>query len=96
MGSYHLYILKCADGTLYTGITVDLKRRIAQHNTGTHGARYTRTRRPVQLVYTKKFRDRSTASIAEAALKALPRTKKLVLITSRQEQRYKHVRLAQQ
>ena len=50
---YYLYILKCSDGTLYTGITVDLKRRVGEHNTSKLGAKYTRSRRPVKLVYSK-------------------------------------------
>lgn len=77
---YHLYILKCADATLYTGITVDLSRRIREHNSSKLGAKYTRTRRPVKLVYTKKFRTRSTASRAEYQIKQLSRPEKLRLI----------------
>lgn len=77
---YHLYILKCADGTLYTGITVDLERRIEEHNSSACGARYTRSRRPVKLVYSKKFRDRSGASKEEARIKALSRKEKLEII----------------
>ena len=80
---YYLYILQCADDTLYAGITVDPDRRVAQHNIGKYGARYTRVRRPVKLVYTKKFRNRSTASKAEARMKALSRTEKLSLIKLR-------------
>ncbi|MFA6908838.1 MAG: GIY-YIG nuclease family protein [Patescibacteria group bacterium] len=80
---YYLYLLKCADGTLYTGITVDLAQRIKEHNYGKRGAKYTRSRRPVKLVYSKKFRTRSTASRAEYRLKQLPRQKKLKLIKKR-------------
>ncbi len=87
--AYHLYMLRCADGTLYTGITTDLERRIGEHNgvgasgrtlTGASsgaGAKYTRSRRPVELVYARRFKDRSSASIAEAALKKLSREEKL-------------------
>jgi putative endonuclease len=78
---YHLYILKCSDGTLYTGITSDLKRRVEEHNSSPKGAKYTRARRPVELVYSKRFRDRSSASKAEARLKGLPRDEKLKLIS---------------
>ena len=53
---YYVYILKCADKTLYTGITTDLKRRIAEHNSSKLGAKYTSSRRPVTLVYSKKFK----------------------------------------
>jgi putative endonuclease len=77
--AYYLYILKCSDKTLYTGITTDLDRRLMEHNTGKTAAKYTRARRPVSLIYYKKFRDRSRASIAEAAMKKLSHTKKLAL-----------------
>lgn len=77
---YHLYILRCADETLYTGITVDLKRRVEEHNASTLGAKYTRARRPVKLVYSKAFRNRSKASIEEARIKKLSRASKLELI----------------
>ncbi|HCM68716.1 MAG: endonuclease [Candidatus Kerfeldbacteria bacterium RIFCSPLOWO2_01_FULL_48_11] len=77
---YSVYIVRCADGTFYTGITVDLKRRIIEHNSLKLGARYTRTRRPVKLVYAKKYRTRSMASKAEARIKALPRREKLKVI----------------
>jgi putative endonuclease len=77
---YHLYILKCADKTLYTGITVDLERRIEEHNDSKLGAKYTRARRPVKLVYSKKFRNRSSASKEENRIKNLSRDEKLGLI----------------
>lgn len=77
---YHLYILKCADKTLYTGITTDLKRRIIEHNGSKLGARYTSSRRPVHLVYTKKFIDRSMASKEESRIKKMKRSEKLELI----------------
>lgn len=77
---YYLYILKCADKTLYTGITVDLKRRMREHNSSRLGAKYTRSRRPVKLVYSKKFRNRSTASMEEARIKALSRKEKSAMI----------------
>lgn len=77
---YYLYLLKCADNTLYTGITVDLKRRMREHNSSRLGAKYTRPRRPVKLVYSKKFRNRSTASMEEARIKALSRKEKSAII----------------
>lgn len=77
---YHLYILKCRDGSLYTGITTDLKRRVGEHNTSKLGARYTASRRPVKIVYSKKFKNRSTASREEARIKKLKRGEKLKLI----------------
>ncbi|MCL5795228.1 MAG: GIY-YIG nuclease family protein [Patescibacteria group bacterium] len=80
---YYLYILKCADKTFYTGITVDLPRRINEHNSSKLGAKYTRPRRPVKLVYSKKFRTRSTATREELKIKKLSRREKLEIIKSR-------------
>lgn len=77
---YYLYILKCADKTLYTGITVNLKRRVGEHNLSKLGAKYTRARRPVKLVYARKFKNRSLASKAENKIKKLSREEKLKLI----------------
>lgn len=76
---YYLYILECLDKTLYTGITTDLKRRIAEHNKNKLGAKYTAARRPVKLVYSKKFKNRSSASKAEARIKKLKKAEKLKL-----------------
>ncbi len=72
------YILECIDGTLYTGWTTDPERRVNQHNKGV-GARYTRTRRPVKLVYLEEQPDKITALKRERAIKALPRKKKMEL-----------------
>lgn len=77
---YYLYILQCADKTFYTGITVDVERRVREHNTSHLGAKYTRTRRPVQLVFSKKCRDRSSAAAEEYRIKKLSRTEKMKLI----------------
>lgn len=77
---YYVYILRCKDKTLYTGITTDLSRRVLEHNSSKLGAKYTSSRRPVKLVYSKKFRNRSTASRAEARIKTLTRFEKLKLI----------------
>lgn len=79
--SWRVYILECADGSLYTGITNNLERRIEQHNTGT-GAKYTRHRAPVELKYSETCADRSLASKRECAIKRLSRSKKLELIAS--------------
>ena len=76
--TYYCYILECADGTYYTGWSTDPERRLAQHNTG-HGARYTRSRRPVELVYAEKQPDRSSAMRREFAIKRLSRAKKRAL-----------------
>ncbi len=80
---YFVYILRCADETLYTGITNDLKRRLHQHNHAQAGARYTKTRRPVVLIYSEKKRTRSAALRREYAIKSLTRAQKLALIASR-------------
>jgi putative endonuclease len=77
---YYLYILKCADKTLYTGITTDLKRRVFEHNNSKTGAKYTNARRPVKLIYSKKFKNRSLASKEEARIKNLSRLEKLVML----------------
>jgi putative endonuclease len=77
---YCVYILKCADETLYTGITTDLKRRELEHNSSSLGAKYTRARLPVKMVFSKKFKNRSNASRAEARIKKLNRAEKLQLI----------------
>lgn len=79
LGLYHVYILRCADGTLYTGCTNDLTRRVTTHNAG-KGAKYTRARLPVELVYSEVAPDKSQALRREAAIKALSRSEKLKLI----------------
>jgi predicted GIY-YIG superfamily endonuclease len=77
--AWTIYIVECADGTLYTGITNDLAARLAAHNRGT-GARYTRSRRPVKLVYKRKAPGRGAATKREAAIKRLTRQEKLKMI----------------
>jgi predicted GIY-YIG superfamily endonuclease len=72
-------MVRCADGSLYTGITTDLTRRVGEHNAGT-GARYTRSRRPVTLVYQETAASRASASQREYALKALNRPAKHALL----------------
>ncbi len=79
MAWWYVYMVRCKDGTLYTGATNDLQKRLAAHNTG-RGARYTRSRRPVSLVYSRRVRDRSRALSAEARLKQLSRVEKQSLI----------------
>ncbi len=77
-------MLRCNDGSLYTGITTDPKRRLAEHNGEVagkdKGAKYTRVRRPVEMVYKKKCKDRSGAASAEAALKKYPKEEKEKLV----------------
>lgn len=79
---YFVYILKCADGTLYTGITNDLKRRFEDHKNGT-GGNYTRAKHAEKMVYSEKAKDRSAAQRREAEIKRWPRAKKLQLIGAR-------------
>ncbi len=79
--TWHLYIIQCRDGTLYTGITNDLKRRICDHNRG-RGCRYTKYRWPVLLVYAEKFPDRSSALKREAQIQGWSRKEKEALIQS--------------
>jgi predicted GIY-YIG superfamily endonuclease len=77
--TWFVYLLRCADGTLYTGITKDLARRTRQHNDGT-ASRYTRSRRPVKLVYHESPCSQSLALKREAAIKKLTRKQKLGMI----------------
>lgn len=78
--AWFVYMLRCADGTLYTGITTDIDRRLAEHNgEGGLGARYTRSRRPVILAYSEPAASRAEASRREAAIKQLDRMRKLAL-----------------
>lgn len=74
-----VYILRCADGTLYTGMAADVDRRAAAHNSG-RGAKYTRSRLPVRVVYREKCVSRGEALRREAVIKRLPRREKLALI----------------
>jgi len=76
---YFLYILECSDKTLYTGITTNLDRRIKEHNNLKSGAKYTKVRRPVKLVYSKTFDNRSIALKEEARIKKLSRQQKINL-----------------
>lgn len=80
MKEWYVYIVQCSDKSLYTGITVDLDRRVLEHNTSNKGAKYTRPRRPVQLVYSEAHEDRSSASKRESAIKKLSRAEKLTLL----------------
>ena len=80
MNKWCVYIVRCADETLYTGITNNLGKRLQAHNKGT-GAKYTKNRRPIVLVYSETAADRSTASKREYVIKRLSRTQKLTLIS---------------
>ncbi len=82
---YFVYILECADGTLYVGITNDLEKRLHEHNHAKQGARYTKTRRPVVLKYFERRRTRGRALKREYEIKTWPRAKKLALIARRKK-----------
>jgi putative endonuclease len=82
---YFCYIVKCADGSFYTGWTTDPARREKQHNAGI-GARYTRMHRPVKMVYIEEQPDRTSAMKRELAIKRLPREKKDKLVNSLHEE----------
>jgi putative endonuclease len=76
--SFYCYIVECADGTYYTGWTVDPEKRVVVHNKG-RGARYTRTRGPVRLVYVEELPDRKSAMLREIAIKKMKREMKMKL-----------------
>ena len=80
--TWYVYIVRCADGSFYTGITNDIARRVRAHNRG-RGAAYTRGRRPVKLVYREKKRSKGAALSREFAVKRLTRAQKGKLISSR-------------
>ena len=77
---WFLYVVGCCDGTLYTGVTTDLNRRVNEHNTSKRGAKYTKTRRPVNLIWSNKYNNRSEAQSAEYSFKKLSRKEKLDII----------------
>lgn len=80
--SYFVYILECSDGSLYTGITKDVKKRLDEHNSKDSGAKYTKARRPVKLLYQEPSENRSSASKREYEIKKFKRSQKLELIGS--------------
>lgn len=84
-GPFYCYMVKCADGSLYTGWTTDPERRLKEHNAG-RGALYTRWRRPVELKYLEETPDRSAAQRREHAIKKLTREKKLQLVEGYQDE----------
>lgn len=82
---HFVYILKCSDGTLYTGYARDVKKRVSEHNgkSKIEGAKYTRSRRPVKLLYQEEFESRSDAQQREYAIKQLSRPQKQQLIKNK-------------
>ncbi|MBQ9451709.1 MAG: GIY-YIG nuclease family protein [Desulfovibrio sp.] len=82
---WFVYLLRCADGTLYCGITTNMGRRLAQHNgTSPGGARYTRSRRPVQLLACRPCSDKTAALQLERAVKAQPKAQKLSFLLTQE------------
>jgi len=77
---WYFYVVQCSDNTLYAGVTTNINRRIQEHNTNNLGAKYTKTRRPVKLIYHKFFENRSTAQKAEYKFKKLTRKQKEKII----------------
>jgi putative endonuclease len=83
-GPWFLYIVECSDGSLYTGITNDIERRVSQHNDGT-GARYTRSRRPVRVRYQETCESRSNALVRECAIRLKSPKEKRALVAAYEE-----------
>ena len=81
--AYFVYMLRCKDGSLYVGYTTDVRKRLAAHNTSKRGARYTKSRRPVALVYSEKYRTLSKALRREAEIKSWTRKEKLKLVSKK-------------
>lgn len=77
--NWYLYMVICSDNSFYTGITTDLKRRVAEHNSSKNGAKYTRTRRPVRLVYSEIFTTKTAAAKREYQVKQLSHAHKRIL-----------------
>ena len=77
---WYLYVLRCSDNTMYTGVTTDINRRLDEHNTGSRGAKYTRKRLPVKLIYWVAFSDQSSAQKAEYKFKKMTRKQKEKII----------------
>lgn len=78
--AWFVYLVRCRDATLYCGIAKDLDRRVAEHNSADKGAKYTRGRRPVQLVYAEEIASRAQATQREGRIKRMSRTEKMALI----------------
>ena len=83
-GAWYVYLLRCADSTLYCGVTTDVERRVDEHNAGARGAKYTRSRRPVELVCCVEAQDRAAACRLEYAVKRRPRAEKASFLACRQ------------
>ena len=84
--TWFVYLVRCQDDTLYCGIAKDLNRRLEEHNSADKGAKYTRGRRPVELVYTEKAASRAQATQREGRIKRMARAQKMTLIQDRTSQ----------
>ncbi|HET8707573.1 MAG TPA: GIY-YIG nuclease family protein [Pseudomonadales bacterium] len=91
MAEWVVYILRCADDTLYTGVTTQLERRVEQHNSSPRGAKYTRCRRPVFPVYSETAADRATAQRREREIKRLEKAAKEAMINEFLASRQPHL-----
>ena len=80
MNNWHVYIVRCSDDSLYTGIAKDIEKRIDAHNSGKEGAAYTRAHRPVKLVYQESYKTRSDATRREIDIKRLSKEEKELMI----------------
>lgn len=80
--AHFAYLLRCADGSLYAGYTVDLAARVHAHNHSKAGARYTKSRRPVKLAWSRAFRTKSAAMKFEAKIKGMERAEKLAMVAA--------------
>lgn len=78
--SWHMYVVECSDGSYYCGITTDIKRRISEHNTSKKGAKYTRSRRPVFLISSRKCLNKTEACLNERHFKKLSRKEKIAFL----------------
>lgn len=81
--TFFVYVVQCVDGTLYTGYTTNIVRRLHEHNEGNNGAKYTKSRRPVVLKYSEKLKTKSHAMRREHEIKTLPRVEKMKLYASK-------------
>jgi putative endonuclease len=82
---YHVYLLECSDSSYYCGITTDIQRRIVEHNTSKKGAKYTRSRRPVKLIWSKIVQNRSEATKLEIQIKKLSKKEKIALVLTSED-----------
>lgn len=80
MSNYYVYILECSDKTFYTGFTRDIEKRVREHNNGRNGAKYTRSRRPVRLVYVETYLTLSDALKGEVMIKRMSKARKISLV----------------